>query len=801
MRKITTIISAMMFSGLIASAGNLPLGQSFSYNNSVVDGSKVSNAYSVALKWDEEVQFVDDDPLQAYFTLQWNDNAPERFENEEYATYYSYITLGNPYAYPLAMSSDFVVFSIYATQAGNYVLTVPAGILQNEDGDLNQEQKISFQVVETLSTYSDDFKVTPPQSTSAYNYETQETTPPPFYTSAQLNNITVGWTGVTLSPSGNGEVTLINVEDYDNEQNINDLVSVANGVINIDLSSMTDGTYNLTIPSGYVEGEDAANNSYVNGTVYLTYIILDNPESLDDVEMTYPTDKYLNYFRYADFSFDSPIRFTDTEKAVTLKSDKAEYVLNTSINENSGEFVLRVSPASGYIEAAGVYTLTVPAGIVTNGKYENPEIVKTITILEYDENYQAVPADHTTVTTQQLSKITVTFPNATTLKQNVEGWKDFTLTTINYGVGREESSLKFGEEVVISGNTIEIYIPNIQQLEYEIKIPAFDFFIDNDKTNSQIYLYYTAWNGMPQPTVLCGPLADTDETQNTTTNVIVELTWDYQAITATDNFGVELGYGYYKNPLEVPSSCLSLIKVNNPNGGTAAGNNALSIDLSSVIEDYFENFNPSWAQTFYLTIPAGVVKNAEGLENPVTTIQFTPYPVIDTEFVCEETEESGIYAIYYEDVTWMSTYFTKNLTLTGKDIDEIVLKPTASYDATLPAPGEFLAGYLDPDNYTGRCVLVNLNLDLSTGLYQLNIPEGFFTVSLDGRDMDCINEAFSVDINLMASGVNSVEEKFEGFKVYNLQGVNVLNTTNISDLNNLAKGIYIVNGKKVFVGK
>ena len=39
------------------------------------------------------------------------------------------------------------------------------------------------------------------------------------------------------------------------------------------------------------------------------------------------------------------------------------------------------------------------------------------------------------------------------------------------------------------------------------------------------------------------------------------------------------------------------------------------------------------------------------------------------------------------------------------------------------------------------------------------------------------------------------------YKVYNLQGVNVMNTENKADLNNLDKGLYIINGKKVVVRK
>lgn len=52
------------------------------------------------------------------------------------------------------------------------------------------------------------------------------------------------------------------------------------------------------------------------------------------------------------------------------------------------------------------------------------------------------------------------------------------------------------------------------------------------------------------------------------------------------------------------------------------------------------------------------------------------------------------------------------------------------------------------------------------------------------------------------AGINDVAADTDGdgrFRVYNMQGVNVLNTTDRNDLNNLPKGLYIINGKKIML--
>ena len=53
------------------------------------------------------------------------------------------------------------------------------------------------------------------------------------------------------------------------------------------------------------------------------------------------------------------------------------------------------------------------------------------------------------------------------------------------------------------------------------------------------------------------------------------------------------------------------------------------------------------------------------------------------------------------------------------------------------------------------------------------------------------------------SGVESIADSFDDdfYRIYNMTGIKVLETKDKSELNNLGKGIYIINGKKVMIGK
>ena len=87
----------------------------------------------------------------------------------------------------------------------------------------------------------------------------------------------------------------------------------------------------------------------------------------------------------------------------------------------------------------------------------------------------------------------------------------------------------------------------------------------------------------------------------------------------------------------------------------------------------------------------------------------------------------------------------------------------------------------------GGLIIYNLSDEMQAKLEETN---GFFYsyVFTDAKTFAGVEE-------------NLVDADNGVYRVFNLQGVNVMTTENKSDLNNLAKGIYIINGKKTVVRK
>lgn len=96
-------------------------------------------------------------------------------------------------------------------------------------------------------------------------------------------------------------------------------------------------------------------------------------------------------------------------------------------------------------------------------------------------------------------------------------------------------------------------------------------------------------------------------------------------------------------------------------------------------------------------------------------------------------------------------------------------------------------------NGTGR-VSVNDDLTLFAGGLTPNQyakePVYFYTTYLIGENLPEI------------SGVDKIINEDDGYyRVYNLQGMNILTTTDKSEISNLPSGLYIINGKKVAIRK
>lgn len=718
MRKINLLLSAMALGafGFAAQAGVMAPATTMSGSGWAQADGLTDYTSTMVVTWNQqEISFVEENPSVQLILP----NGTTATIQGEYT-----LRLGAPYNYetPNCMTIDLG----YRYDKGNYTVKIPAGLVENTAGDTNPAQDIKFTIVAgTLSTYS-NFEINPPQSTSDYDYEIGANTAAPFYTSSELSNISIGWSGYNLVALGGGEVT--GYKEYGKNFDLTPYVKVENGKIIMDLSSLEEGDWNITIPSSFVKAE-TTDGTYINNTLYLEYIILNNPSPLNAPVVSNPRagSYYVDYLNYIQMDFDSPVRLAENAPKVTytyngvtkecssvyLSSNYGKYSLYANLNESRYD----------YIEEPGLYTINLPAGVVTNGKYSNEATTFEYYIVEETEDYTVAPANKTYVTSSELAKIKITYDDVTEIVANTRSWQDVTVKGGTYGNYIYNYTIKMGEGIAIEGNSIVITLPEVKQVGYWITIPSKNFIMDGALTNAYVNLEYTVWDGMPQATVLEGPAQSDQDNTVLTPNVQVLLTWDYQTVTPTDNFKIELNKnGYYDTEaVEVPADAYSVVNIENPAGGEGS---ALKIDLKDVFTQYLEENNNEY-EDFKLTVPAGIVKNAQGLENPSISFTFTVYPQTPYDLSLVPDEEiEGLYYLYYPNQSWMSSLaYAQCLTLTNHRGVVTDLNETYSYEVEDVEPGEYAKMYIETEAYEGNAIVLNI-ADVEDDVYTLTVPEG-----------------------------------------------------------------------------
>lgn len=206
--------------------------------------------------------------------------------------------------------------------------------------------------------------------------------------------------------------------------------------------------------------------------------------------------------------------------------------------------------------------------------------------------------------------------------------------------------------------------------------------------------------------------------------------------------------------------------------------NAISIDMPP-----FELFGQ--AGEYKYIIPAKILKNANGFMNPTQEFSFFVLPTTSIE----PTVTPAIELNYgYGEATVAS-----------------LEKVTVSWNAQPLQIVESQEIRLDDIVLASELSVVEnvLNIDLSSlvtenGTYSVIIPEGSVVINETELNSELVLTYTTTD----QSFVEFVEAEADGlYRVYNLNGVNVITTDNASELSKLANGIYIVNGKKVILNK
>lgn len=717
MRKINYLLGliALTGAGLSAQAGTMQPATTMSNSSMgwVEENSKVTSAYTMVVTWNnQDIEFTND-PTKSFSIT--NPSGTTTTYNGDYQ-----IRIGAPYYYD---TTDCLTLDLgyYNDEAGEYSVNIPAGIVKNSDGDTNPAQTIKFSKVGKLTSYDNNFSVNPPVSEGVYDSSIGANGAAPFYKASDLSDVTVGWTGEILTATGNGKVTVYDDSYVDTD--ITQYVSVANGVINLDLSSLGSGTWNITIPESFVI--NSAGNM-INGTIYLKFVIVDELSPIGEAIVSTPRagSYYVDYLTNIQMSFGQPVLMSENAPDVTYTFNGSTVTcpkpyVSTDYSGNYTLYVNLLEDRYASLETPGLYKINIPAGLVTNGQYSNEAFTLEYFIVETTDDYTVSPENKSSLKAKDLSEIRITFPEVSSIAANSKSWQEVTVKGGSYGNYIYNYTLKPGDGISVDGNSIVLTLPEVKQVGYWITIPSKDFIMDGTLVNDYINLEYTVWDGMPAATIIEGP----KDGARLSPNINILMTWDYQTVTETDNFRVELFTdGYDVEEITMAEDSYSLVEMENPEGGIGT---ALRINLKESFENYLKDYT-GYNNSYKLTIPAGIVKNAEGLINPAYEFKFDVYGMCANELgFAEYPENPGFYYVYMPEQTWMSNLTDAvNISLTNRQGEVIELEEDYSaWSVSEIDVNSYVKIYLELEEFSGNAIVLNLS-ELPTELYTVNVPEG-----------------------------------------------------------------------------
>lgn len=340
--------------------------------------------------------------------------------------------------------------------------------------------------------------------------------------------------------------------------------------------------------------------------------------------------------------------------------------------------------------------------------------------------------------------------------------------------------IDFGDEPYTEEGTYVIVIP-----EKYVSVEDFE-----NQTNGEIILTYTVEAGVVD---LMDPA--TYETLEGNPEYLssfntVTLTWDYEPITLNEDVEVSLVYNGGEKVYPMKANVVYLPEEEVP-GEPATGLRAVAPDndnalVLSVVDDME---NPFWSApgVYTIDVPQGLVMNNNGMLNPQQTITLTVVELTTiVPTVTPETDVNGLEPTTVKELSEVTiTWNECPLAYNGGEIR--VIDPEGnSYDVV-------------PTNENGVLTLDLSEIVEADGLYEVLISEGAYVITEESGKTLC----GMVDLQYTVSkdnGAAAVEAQ-GGYKVYSIDGVNVLNTESKDAVNNLAPGLYIINGKKVLVRK
>ena len=251
--------------------------------------------------------------------------------------------------------------------------------------------------------------------------------------------------------------------------------------------------------------------------------------------------------------------------------------------------------------------------------------------------------------------------------------------------------------------------------------------------------------------------------------------------------GTEMEVGGYVIPYDPSISGNPSVT---PGDEMLSGNRAISFSIISAAMPGFPFDMNILTGEYIFTIPQGIVKNEKGEVNPEQTIRFNviegkiivtdvtfefeaPAEAMETLLINDYASQEYIQSKIKDNKLDVSFYYGYN-TYSFNVSDEYVMSIIPPADLIEGEDYYIFDGMDDPNRQT---------YDVIIELYEGANGSTFNVVIKDKSG---------------TSGIETIENN-NGYVIYNLNGVEVLRTTDYNELKTLMPGIYIVNGKKLVI--
>lgn len=356
-----------------------------------------------------------------------------------------------------------------------------------------------------------------------------------------------------------------------------------------------------------------------------------------------------------------------------------------------------------------------------------------------------------------LRTFTITFEKATTFTNTISGTPDCPYLTLN---GTRIGSVGSLSDINVKGNTVTYSITNKEEkpLEaagtYQFIVPAAAYKLDGKPGTDLVFNYTISASDATLERTIDPAEGDVDGLDGITVSfnkaTKVEIAEGKSNATTLKNGSSDVAI-----TTEVFGSNKYLIKV---------ADNAADAD-----------------GTYTLTIPAGTL-NVDGLENKEIKVVYNVKHVVGENETIDPVEGS-----YSALSAFTVTFVNATDVATVKNAAKPYLLASGGNTTTVK-------------NVTAKesnKLYMPLSSELTTeGSYTLVIPAGSYTV--DGENGTELR--FEYTISSDASGIGSISaDGSEGMDVYSISGVKIAEKASTLSVSGLAKGIYVINGKKYIV--